>query len=538
MVSAASRPFMKNKRKVSKIHEMFLICGIKASVGPMRTFRIYKEIVGTYDKVGCTSLDFKNWRRDLRVSVNGSDAHMVLDTFKNKKDACDGFQYFYDIDGENQLKRLIWTDKSSVMNYKMFGEAVSFDATYNTNRYKMIFTPFTGRDNHGKSVSFGAALISHEDMESYSWVLEKFVECMGNAPRLIITDQDPGLKKAVAASWPNTRHHFCMWHITMKVAEKLPSNLTKDSGFKTEFGKIVWCDFEEPDTFEEKWTTLMDEYDLGGNKWFSDMFEDRTFWIPAYFKDCYTYRKLNHEDESEVPMMRTKLDIEEHASKIYTNTMFKDVQEEIEWSILGCGMTNMYSDEEDNVHIIRDNLNGEFTVRYVKHEDYLSCSCKLFIRKGILCRHIFFVIRNNDMKKIPEKYICSRWCKSSRLSLCGTELEEHNGGHPNPMSHSFHFFKVASDCIAHVKGNDQLSDQCLLDLEAVSQKYAKLSNTHSLTNNKESVFEDLYGCAPPEKRSVAAFCRETAFEVVVTDAIPARLQRLVAFKTGVGVVRS
>ncbi|XP_057779674.1 uncharacterized protein LOC130998259 [Salvia miltiorrhiza] len=73
--------------------------------------------------------------------------------------------------------------------------------------------------------------------------------------------------------------------LTMKLAEKLPSMLNKDPEFKTNFDNIVWSDYNEPNVFEEHWQNMIDEYDLADNRWFSDMFEDHTFWIPAYFKD-------------------------------------------------------------------------------------------------------------------------------------------------------------------------------------------------------------------------------------------------------------
>ncbi|XP_057791261.1 protein FAR1-RELATED SEQUENCE 5-like [Salvia miltiorrhiza] len=285
MVLAGTRHLLPSNRKIEPIHQYFIHAGIKANFGPMRTFRMYAELVGGFDKAGCTSIDFKNYVRDLKVHIVDSDAHMLLDTLKNKKDDCEGFQYFYDVDDENQLSCLIWTDQQSVNNYKNFGEVVSFDATYCTNRYKLIFTPFTGRDNHGKCVSFGAAIISREDMDLYAWVLKKFTECVGKAPRVFMTDQDPGLKKAVAHVWPETHHRFCMWHITIKVAEKLPPNLRDDSEFKTKFGKIVWSDLNEPAVFEENWMNLMNEYELNDNRWFSDMYADRSLWIPAYFRD-------------------------------------------------------------------------------------------------------------------------------------------------------------------------------------------------------------------------------------------------------------
>jgi len=45
------------------------------------------------------------------------------------------------------------------LNYALYGDVISFDTTYDTNRYKMIFAPFTGLDNHQLCVTFGAAFL-------------------------------------------------------------------------------------------------------------------------------------------------------------------------------------------------------------------------------------------------------------------------------------------------------------------------------------------------------------------------------------------
>lgn len=39
----------------------------------------------------------------------------------------------------------------------------------------------------------------------------------------------------------------------------------------------------------------------------------------------------------------------------------------------------------------------------------MVCSCKLFVRRGILCRHIFCVFKNSDIQEIPQQYILRRW---------------------------------------------------------------------------------------------------------------------------------
>nr|GFC55353.1 protein FAR1-related sequence 5-like [Tanacetum cinerariifolium] len=59
-------------------------------------------------------------------------------------------------------------------NYVAFGDIVSFDATFDTNKYDMVFVPFTGIDHHQKCVTFGAAQLSDETTASYSWMLECF----------------------------------------------------------------------------------------------------------------------------------------------------------------------------------------------------------------------------------------------------------------------------------------------------------------------------------------------------------------------------
>ncbi|XP_074266464.1 protein FAR1-RELATED SEQUENCE 7-like [Silene latifolia] len=53
-------------------------------------------------------------------------------------------------------------------NYKIFGDAVSFDPTDSTNKYSMVFTPFTGVDHHKRSVTFCGALIAREDYELFN----------------------------------------------------------------------------------------------------------------------------------------------------------------------------------------------------------------------------------------------------------------------------------------------------------------------------------------------------------------------------------
>ncbi|XP_057809156.1 protein FAR1-RELATED SEQUENCE 5-like [Salvia miltiorrhiza] len=177
LASEGLKHLLKVHRNIDYGHQFFMAKCFKANIGAVRSFKIYSELVGGVDDAGCRKIDFKNHSRDVKSWANGVD---------------------YDVDESNKLTRLFWADAVSIENYKIFGQAISFDATYNTNRYSLIFTPFTGKDDHGRCVTFGAGLISREDEESYSWILSTFVKCMGSQPTMIITDQDLGMRAAIA----------------------------------------------------------------------------------------------------------------------------------------------------------------------------------------------------------------------------------------------------------------------------------------------------------------------------------------------------
>ena len=48
----------------------------------------------------------------------------------------------------------------------------------------MVFVPFTGIDNHHRSVTFAAALLSKETSESYAWLLRAFKKAFGSEPKV------------------------------------------------------------------------------------------------------------------------------------------------------------------------------------------------------------------------------------------------------------------------------------------------------------------------------------------------------------------
>ncbi|KAK8923998.1 Protein FAR-RED IMPAIRED RESPONSE 1 [Platanthera zijinensis] len=199
--------FLRSNRKITDVQKNLLNTLGRVNIGPTQAFHIMKEQVGGYENVGFTCVDARNYARDLKALIADSDAQIFIQNFKNLQLQNSSFYYAYELDTEDHLKSVFWADGIARNNYSMFGDLFSFDTTYNTNKYSMIFAPFTGLNHHRLSISFGAALLSNEKTESFSWLFEKFLECMGgNEPVLIITDQDPAMRIAIEKLFKNTIH--------------------------------------------------------------------------------------------------------------------------------------------------------------------------------------------------------------------------------------------------------------------------------------------------------------------------------------------
>ncbi|XP_047963848.1 protein FAR1-RELATED SEQUENCE 5-like [Salvia hispanica] len=263
MVEAQHKKFMRLNRKPDQVHRKFIEDCAKVNIGSALTSKLLNELMEGYDVGGCTIvLDVEKCARDMKANIEGSDTQMLLDVMRRKKETCGGFTFEFDLDAEDKLNQLFWCDSVSRKNYHYFGDVISFDTTYSTNRYNMIFASFTGKDNHARPVTFAAGLLCKEDVDSFSWLLSCFVRCMGASPKLITIDQDSDMKVAVERVLVNTRHRWCLWHTMLKLADQVPKNLLANEDFKNELNARVWSDLIEPIEFEESWKGIMERYGL------------------------------------------------------------------------------------------------------------------------------------------------------------------------------------------------------------------------------------------------------------------------------------
>ena len=244
----------------------------------------------------------------------------------------------------------------------------------------MVFAPFTGIHNHNKSVTFGCGLLMKEDVDSYIWILQQFKQAMSFEPTIIVTDQDPAIRVAFDKVFETTRHRWCMWHIMDKVSKKVSATKLNNPGYRKMLGKIVWNDRLKPSLFEQGWSEFIDTYSEHDNSWFKEMYNQRTFWIPAYFRDLLLgglikttsisesqnsfFRKYSNKNFTLVELyshfesamekqrivqlkndvdsdtrsleLKTPMEIEKDCSDVYTLTVFPQVQQQVTDSCYYC----------------------------------------------------------------------------------------------------------------------------------------------------------------------------------------------------------
>jgi len=70
-----------------------------------------------------------------------------LRTLREKK-RCIHHSILHELDVDGTLKHVFWANGVARFNYSLHGDVLSFDTTYDTNRYKMIFASFTELDNY------------------------------------------------------------------------------------------------------------------------------------------------------------------------------------------------------------------------------------------------------------------------------------------------------------------------------------------------------------------------------------------------------
>ncbi|XP_050384811.1 protein FAR1-RELATED SEQUENCE 3 [Argentina anserina] len=405
-------------------------------------------------------------RPPSRRRTLGKDAQNLLEYFKKMQAENPGFFYAIQLDEDNRMGNVFWSDARSRAAYSHFGDTVTLDTTYRVNQYRVPFAPFSEVNHHGQTILFGCALLLDESEASFSWLLKTFLTAMNDRrPVSITTDQDRAIQTAVSQVFPEVRHCISKWHVLREGQERLAHVCHAHPNFQVDLYNCINLT-ETIEEFELSWDCVLEKYDLRRNDWLQSLYSARAQWVPVYFRDSFFAaispnqgyeasffegyvnqqttlpmffrqyeRALENWFEREVeadfdticttPVLRTPSPMEKQAANLYTRKIFAKFQEELVETFVytanrieGDGAISTFRvakfEDDHKAYIV--------TLNYP--ETRANCSCQLFEYSGILCRHILTVFTVTNVLTLPSHYILKRWTRNAKN---GTGLDERSG---------------------------------------------------------------------------------------------------------------
>ncbi|XP_008232222.1 PREDICTED: protein FAR-RED IMPAIRED RESPONSE 1-like [Prunus mume] len=307
-----------------------------------------------------------------------------------------------EVDSEGRMGNVFWSDARSRRAYGFFGDVVVFDTTFNT--------------------------------------CYEFKKAMpGEPPKMIITDQNAAMSKAIVVTLPTTFHKYCIWHILNKFTEK--------PGIGECFSKMCKCiwGMDTNEEFDAKW-----EITNNGQKdhpWLSSIHAMRENWVPSYVKhvflagmsssqraeSCHSFFKqyinwkntlmefivcferalglqrhkelmADHVDNNEKPTLPFRTPIQHQMTRIYTRAILEMFEREDFRSLL-CLFELIEQDETRCKYKVSERVNpGVTRMKELVHDkdaDKAYCSGKGFKFWGISCRHILAFLRMKQVEHLP-----------------------------------------------------------------------------------------------------------------------------------------
>ncbi|XP_074299030.1 protein FAR1-RELATED SEQUENCE 5-like [Silene latifolia] len=258
----------------------------EAGIPIAKNFQTLVREIGGHGNLTVTKRDLRNMlNQERRRSRIQGDANALEERFIKLKEVDPDFYYAIEADQKGILVNVFWADGRCRAMTKVNGDAVSYDVTFLCNSYKMPFTPFFGVNHHGSTVVLASALISHEDAVSFTWVFRRWLDCMGRALSVTITDQCRAIGLAVKTVFPNTPHRLCLWHI-MRNGFKNLGCFARFWEIQADLRDVVY-ESNDVDDFEASWQIFADKYGIRRHSWIKVMYDKRESWVPLYWRHMF-----------------------------------------------------------------------------------------------------------------------------------------------------------------------------------------------------------------------------------------------------------
>jgi hypothetical protein len=111
--------------------------------------------------------DVQNLRTKINREVPGNDMTQAMQYFNKRQAEDPTFYYRFQVDGKMKVRNIFWREGISLQWYAEYGDCVSFDITFMTNRYNLPFAPFVGITGHTNTCLFACAFLQDQTSNTF-----------------------------------------------------------------------------------------------------------------------------------------------------------------------------------------------------------------------------------------------------------------------------------------------------------------------------------------------------------------------------------
>ena len=146
---------MVSQGKFSELHGFEIKTSDDVGIGLKAAHELASIQVGGSLNLSYALRDHKNYLRAKRQrEMAYGQAGSMLMYFQEKIAENPSFQYALHMDREEQIANIFWVDAKMLTDYAYFGDVVSFDTTFGTNKKSRPFGVFVGFNHFRKNSGF------------------------------------------------------------------------------------------------------------------------------------------------------------------------------------------------------------------------------------------------------------------------------------------------------------------------------------------------------------------------------------------------
>ncbi|KAL4381979.1 hypothetical protein S245_013553 [Arachis hypogaea] len=159
-------PYLPSYRKISDVNLAYMDSLRQVGISIPKIYESIAAQAGGFNLVPFTKRDMYNEIRRQRALRNG-DVNAPLRFFERCARGDEKMFWRFEVGPDQHMCDLFWSDGRSQNDYKIFGDVLAFDATYDRNKYNLPIVMFSGVNHHNQTCVFATAMVSCESQASY-----------------------------------------------------------------------------------------------------------------------------------------------------------------------------------------------------------------------------------------------------------------------------------------------------------------------------------------------------------------------------------